>query len=107
MPNHILEAEKTDMAKKAVAAIRSLFPDRTLHFTLKALDDLADEHGIYPGDRNWGSGKSDNVDKAVYSWEEGDGDAIDAPFAWRLRNGHSDSGKDLRQGALCLVASFG
>jgi hypothetical protein len=51
MPNHRLKAEETDMANKAMIAIRSLFPGRTIYFTLEALNDSADEHGIYPGYR--------------------------------------------------------
>jgi hypothetical protein len=81
MPNYVLESEKTDMANKAMTAIRSLFPGRTLHFTLKALNDSADEYGIYPGCRSCGNGGSGSVDDAVFSWEEGDGVAVLAPCA--------------------------
>jgi hypothetical protein len=107
MPNHIIESEKTDMANKAMTAIRSLFPGRTVNFTLTALNTSADIHGIYPGCRDWDGGKSDFVGKAVFSWEEGGSDEVDAPCAWRGHDGDSHSGNDGRQYALCLVASFG
>ncbi len=107
MPNHVLESENTDMANKVMAAIRSLFPGRTLYFTLKALNESADKHGIYPGCRGWDDSGSDGVGNGVYSWEGGDGDAVYAPCAWRDRLGGSDSGQVDRPDALCLVASFG
>ena len=62
---------------------------------------------LVPGYRHWDNGKSDNVGEIAYSWREGDGNAVNAPYEWRNHHGNSDSNVNNRQNALCLVASFG
>jgi hypothetical protein len=107
MPNHILESEKIDMVSKVINAIRSLFPDKTINFTLEALNASANKHGIFSGFRFADSAKSRCVDGSVFSWIGGTGGATIAQYACQNRSGLSGSNVGDRRDGFCLVASVG
>ncbi len=107
MPNHTLKWENTDIASKVINAIKQLFPEQNIQFTLNGLNAMADQHGIFPGYRDADDAESEFVDDAVYAWVEGAGDAASAHCAFRNRRGGSNSGIVDRRSGSCLVASVG
>jgi hypothetical protein len=94
------------MANKAITAIRSLFPDRTINFNCEALKTSVDTHGIYPGYRSAFNGKSCDVGNVGYGWCAGGTVSFKPPYAWHLRKGIYSAMVDSPDG-LSLFPYFG